>query len=130
MYQETVLKRVDVGNAATMDLVVERRRRDDSQSFVQRRKTGADFVRLRQGEFLPRDLLEARAFAVGSDGVAEDLRRFQNGEPILCRPTTSLERAVKWTRRKPAQAALLVMCMLAVLGCALLLFNRAVQFNL
>ena len=73
--QETVLARVDVGNTAAVDLVVERRRRDDPQRFVQGRDGAADFVRLRQGELLPDGLLEARAFAVGPDGAAEDLRR-------------------------------------------------------
>lgn len=39
--------------------------------------------------------------------LAEDLRRFRNGEPIHARPVSRLERAVKWARRKPALAALL-----------------------
>ena len=39
--------------------------------------------------------------------LGEDLRRFLAGEPILARPVTRLERAVKWARRRPAIAALL-----------------------
>jgi len=39
--------------------------------------------------------------------LAEDLRRFRNGEPIHARPITRLERAVKWARRQPTLAALL-----------------------
>ena len=46
----------------------------------------------------------ARAAALG-----EDLRRYRSGEPIVARPVTRLERAVKWTRRKPAIAALLAL---------------------
>jgi hypothetical protein len=38
--------------------------------------------------------------------LAEDLRRFQAGEPIVARPVSGWERAVKWCRRRPAQAAL------------------------
>ena len=37
--------------------------------------------------------------------LAEDLQRFLDGEPIVARPVTRFERAVKW-RRKPAIAAL------------------------
>ncbi len=54
----------------------------------------------------------ARAAALG-----EDLRRYLSGEPIVARPVTRLERAVKWTRRKPAIAALLALvAMVTALG--------------
>jgi serine/threonine protein kinase/WD40 repeat protein len=38
--------------------------------------------------------------------LAEDLRRFQAGEPILARPTSWVERAASWCRRNPAVSAL------------------------
>jgi tetratricopeptide (TPR) repeat protein len=47
-----------------------------------------------------------KRYASAAD-LAEDLRRFQAGEPIRSRPAGRLERAVKWARRRPATAALL-----------------------
>ena len=40
--------------------------------------------------------------------LAEDLRRWQSGEPVRARPLTWAERAAKWAFRNPAVAALLV----------------------
>ncbi len=40
--------------------------------------------------------------------LAEDMRRFQAGEPIHARPISGRERLVKWARRYPAIASLLV----------------------
>jgi serine/threonine-protein kinase len=44
--------------------------------------------------------------------LADDLCRFLGGQPILARPVRVWERAVKWARRRPAAAALVVVASL------------------
>ena len=56
-----------------------------------------------------------------AEALAEDLRRFLCGEPIQARPVGIFERAVKWTRRRPAAAALLGFTAAAALGLVSLL---------
>src|SRR5262249_4217939 len=56
----------------------------------------------------------ARRYTSGL-ALAEDLRRFQAGEPIQARPVSRWERAVKWARRRPTAAALLGVSGLAAL---------------
>jgi hypothetical protein len=48
--------------------------------------------------------------------LAEDLRRFQAGKPIRGRPVGVGERLLKWAKRHPTAAALLLVCVLGLLG--------------
>jgi serine/threonine protein kinase/peroxiredoxin len=49
----------------------------------------------------------------GALALAEDLQRFRNNLPIEARPIGIGERSLKWMRRRPAVAALLLVCALA-----------------
>jgi tetratricopeptide (TPR) repeat protein len=60
----------------------------------------------------------ARRFATAGD-LADDLRRFIDGLPVLARPTPAWERAWKWGKRRPSLVALLAVCATAVLGAVL-----------
>jgi hypothetical protein len=61
--------------------------------------------------------------------LAEDLRRFLAGEPVVARPVGALGRVVKWVRRRPAVAGLLATVVLvsaAGLGGILWAYGEAV----
>ena len=51
-----------------------------------------------------------------AEALAEDLERWLAGMPITARPVPAWEKAVKWVKRRPALAALVVMVPLALLG--------------
>jgi formylglycine-generating enzyme required for sulfatase activity len=70
----------------------------------------------------------ARRYA-SAEELANDLRRFQVGEPIRARPVGAVERAVKWARRRPALAALLGVVLLALVLLALLSVNLVAARN-
>lgn len=48
--------------------------------------------------------------------VANDLDRWRAGEPIAARLTSTIERAAKWVRRRPAVAALLLVSLVAAVA--------------
>jgi WD40 repeat protein len=52
----------------------------------------------------------------GAVALADDLQRFQAGEPIRARPIGWLERTGRWARRRPAAAALAAVLVLGTLG--------------
>ena len=54
----------------------------------------------------------ARRYAT-AEALAEDLERCLRHEPIFARPSTAWERTLKWTRRHPARAGLVVLAVLA-----------------
>jgi WD40 repeat protein len=57
----------------------------------------------------------ARRYGSAAD-LADDLQRWLAGEPIRARPAGRWERAVKWARRRPAVAALVLVSGLATLA--------------
>jgi formylglycine-generating enzyme required for sulfatase activity/tRNA A-37 threonylcarbamoyl transferase component Bud32 len=51
-----------------------------------------------------------------AEELADDLRRFQAGEPVKARPIGRLKHALKWAKRRPALASLLGVTLLALVG--------------
>jgi WD40 repeat protein len=62
-----------------------------------------------------------------AEALAEDLKRWLRGEPIRARRTRAWERTVKWARRRPALAALLLVAAVAAL--ALVGFGVSLGYN-
>ena len=76
---------------------------------------------LQQGVPLDLDTICLKCLAKNPDrrypsaqAVAEDVQRFLDGEPIHARPIRYWERAIKWTRRRPAWATLIGLVAVAV----------------
>jgi WD40 repeat protein len=61
--------------------------------------------------------------------LAEDLRRFLAGVPILARPIGSLERGIKWTLRRPALAALVAVSCLATVTLVVVILDANVRLT-
>ncbi len=55
-----------------------------------------------------------------AEALADDLARFLDGRHILARPVTLWEKGVKWARRRPAQAALTAVSVLALAAAGVL----------
>ena len=51
-----------------------------------------------------------------AEALAEDLERWRAGMPITARPVPAWERAIKWVKRRPELAALVLVVHLALLG--------------
>lgn len=60
----------------------------------------------------------ARRYASAA-ALADDLRRFLDGEAILARPASALDRFVRWGRRRPALAAVWVLITALAIGSTL-----------
>jgi serine/threonine protein kinase len=50
--------------------------------------------------------------------LRDDLRRFLAGSPVFARPITAMRRLLRWSRRKPASAALVLLAALSFIGFA------------
>ena len=59
--------------------------------------------------------------------LADDLRRFLDGEPIVARPVPFWERGIKWARRRPAIATLsaaVLLLLTALMGLGVLSYEK------
>src|SRR5262249_36009546 len=49
-----------------------------------------------------------------AEGLADDLRRFLEGHPILARPASAWDLGWKWAKRRPSSAAALITAIAAI----------------
>ncbi|MFO0890719.1 MAG: protein kinase [Isosphaeraceae bacterium] len=57
----------------------------------------------------------ARRYSTAEE-LADDLRRFQESQPVLARRTSRLRQAIQWSRRQPLAARLLALCSLLTIA--------------
>ena len=98
----------------------------DDHASLMRQVTQVDPPRLkRMNGRVPRDLETIIHKAISREpgqryatatAMAEDLRRFLDGRPILARQVSTAERAYRWCRRNPAVAGLLAMIALLIIA--------------
>jgi len=70
----------------------------------------------------------ARRYASAA-ALADDLERWLRGEPILARPVSAAERVWKWMKRRPASAALIAVCAVALVGFLILQHANEVRLT-
>jgi serine/threonine protein kinase/Tfp pilus assembly protein PilF len=79
---------------------------------------------------------EPRKRHASAQAFADDLERFLQNKPILARPTGSVERLIKWARRRPAAAALIAVSSVALATLVAIAFllarsqNQSLQLQL
>lgn len=59
--------------------------------------------------------------------LAADIKRYQNGEPISIRPVGRIERAWRYFRRRPLEAALVGVCVLGLLAVGTIVAREAIN---
>ncbi|MCH7987880.1 MAG: serine/threonine protein kinase, partial [Planctomycetes bacterium] len=64
-----------------------------------------------------------------AEALAEDLRRFQAGEPIMARPVSDAERFWRWCKRKPVIASLSAVSILLLLTVTIGSFAATVRIS-
>jgi serine/threonine protein kinase/Flp pilus assembly protein TadD len=70
----------------------------------------------------------ARRYAT-AEALAEDLRRFLADEPILARRSSAWHRLAKWSRRRPASAALLAVAIIVLMAVTIVITSSRIHEN-